>query len=321
MLLAAATFALLAVPPLPPADAALIEESYRIWRTVAERVWPGWSEAQPPIVCITADYEYAIGFPRSLAGFETHAKIAGGSVQARPRTLPPTLGASFPFEGTPAALLGTPAALESTPERWVFTTAHEMFHVYQGNHGSYQKIATLKIGAADDSSWQLSYPFPYRDSAVRSLVHLQGYLSYLAATAGSPEDRVYELSTEVEAASAYAAFLAKLPDGEKAYHYSQFQEWNEGVAAYAEYRVAEEMSRLPGSERYRRVWEETYRDKPYLAKHAGRAAQGRSMFYHLGLAKALALDKANPKWKERYFEPGVWLDDIITASLPAADHK
>jgi hypothetical protein len=321
VLLAAAAFALLAAPPLPPADAALIAESYRIWRAVADRVWPGWAESQPPLVYITAEYEYAIGFPRPLAGFEAQSSLAGSSVQARPRTLPLTLGASFPFEGTPAALLGTPAALESTPERWVFTAAHEMFHVYQGNHGSYQKIATLKIGAADDSSWQLSYPFPYRDSAVRNLIHLQGYLCYLGATATSSEDRAYQLSTEIEAASSYAAYLAKLPDGEKAYHYSQFQEWNEGVAAYAEYRVAEEVSRLPGSERYRKVWDETYRDRPYLAKHAGRAAQGRSMFYHLGLAKALALDKTNPKWKERYFEPGVWLDDIIAASLPATDRK
>ncbi|MEO8662461.1 MAG: hypothetical protein ABI693_28630 [Bryobacteraceae bacterium] len=321
MLLAAAAFALLVAPPLPAADAALIVESYRIWRAVAERVWTGWSEFQPPIVYITAEYEYAIGFPRPLTGFEAQSSLAGSSVQARPRTLPPTLGASFPFEGTPAALLGTPAALESTPERWVFTAAHEMFHVYQANHGSYQKIATLKIAPVDDSSWQLNYPFPYPDLAVRNLVHLQGYLCYLAAKSTSSEDRTYHLSTEVEATASYAAYLAKSPEGEKAYHYSQFQEWNEGVAAYAEYRVAEEVSRLPGFERYRQVWEETYRDKPYLAKHAGRASQGRSMFYHLGLAKALALDKANPRWKERYFEPGVWLDDIIAASLPAADHK
>jgi hypothetical protein len=63
--------------------------------------------------------------------------------------------------------------------------------------------------------------------------------------------------------------------------------------------------------KYAQIWAKRYRDHPLLAKHAGKASQTRLAFYHLGLAKALALDKIFPEWKRRYFEAGVWLDDLL----------
>lgn len=209
----------------------------------------------------------------------------------------------------------------------VVTAMHEMFHVYQAERGGYQKTATLDIGAANDASWQLNFPFPYKDPEVMRLIHLQGYALHQASTAAAVEDAKYALGTALDAARVYQAYLALLrPDG-RFYRYSQFQEWNEGVAAYTEYRIAEAagnsdyrpaagFAALPGFRGYPSLWERTYRNRTFLVKHAGRAAQSRTAFYHLGMGKALALDKAGPGWKECYFDPGIWLDDLLAAAAP-----
>jgi hypothetical protein len=116
--------------------------------------------------------------------------------------------------------------------------------------------------------------------------------------------------------------LAKGTSGEKAYRYSEFQEWNEGVAAYTEFRLAETAAHdkyaptqaytsLAGFQSYQDLWRHTYEARPFLAKHAGRAAKSRTAFYHLCMGKALALDRVSPSWKKKYFIPGIWLDDLL----------
>ncbi len=57
------------------------------------------------------------------------------------------------------------------------------------------------------------------------------------------------------------------------------------------------------------------RDTLAASKHAGRAAQSRTAFYHLGLGKGLLLDKLMLDWKTRYFAPGVWVDDLLMEAL------
>ena len=70
-------------------------------------------------------------------------------------------------------------------------------------------------------------------------------------------------------------------------------------------------SSLPGFQSYRELWQQTYESRAFLIKHAGRAAKNRTAFYHLGMGKALALDRVSPGWKEKYFLPGAWLDDLL----------
>ena len=315
--------------PLAPRDSVLIAEAYHLWSAVADGIWPGASRMAAPMVYLTDDNEYAIGFPGELKGFSPVPDTAiHRPIQARKRTLQKDLSASFPFEGTDAAVLGTPEALGKNTAGWVVTAAHEMFHVFQYAHGSDRKIASLEIGPPMDASWQLTFPFPYQDADVMRLIHLQGYPLWLAATA-APEDAAYNVGTALDAVAVYHAYLDRVrPDG-RGYRYSQFQEWNEGVAAYTEYRVAEraanggyqptaEFAVLPGVQTYQQLWERIYRNHPFLVKHAGRAAQSRTAFYHLGMGKALALDRISPGWKDKYFAPGVWLDDLLAEAVKAA---
>jgi len=37
-----------------------------------------------------------------------------------------------------------------------------------------------------------------------------------------------------------------------------------------------------------------------------------SRFYYTGMAQAVLLDRLDPDWKGRLFEPGVWLEDLLS---------
>jgi peroxiredoxin len=324
--------AVMAQPALPPQlarpDAVLIAEAYHLWQTLGDKIWPGWTTGPMPIIYITDDYEYAIGFPKSLDGFTPLAPNAwlDKPMQARKRVLGTHLAASFPYGDTPTIAIGTPKALQKSPAAWTLTVAHEMFHVLQDARGGIQKVAQLKIGSESDPGWQLNFPFPYKDADVMRLIHLQGYPLYLAATGTDETEVKYDAGTAVEALRVYRSFLQRQAPDNKFYDYSRFQEWQEGIAFYTEYKLAEAAAigdyqptevfrHLPGYKSYRQVWDEDYKNRTFLVKHAGRAAQSRTAFYHLGLGKGLLLDRLLPDWKMRYFAPGVWLDDLLFAAL------
>ena len=315
-------------PPLPHEDAVLIAEAYHLWQSLGEKVWTGWTAVRVPFMYVTADFEYAIDFPKPLEGFtklESNPEL-GKPCQARKRVLSAQLSASFPYEGIDAVVIGTPKALEKSPTAWVLTASHEMFHVLQGARGERQKVAQLKIGPENDPGWQLDFPFPYKDPDVMRLIHLQSYPIYLATTDKDEAALKYNAGTAADAIRVYRTFLLKQSGDNKVYNYSQFQELNEGIAFYTEYKMAEAsvkedyqpsegFKRLPDYKSYRQVWDDDYLNRLFLVKHAGRAAKSRTAFYHLGMGKGLLLDRLMPDWKTRYFAPTVWLDDLVFAAL------
>ncbi|MDQ3918910.1 MAG: TlpA family protein disulfide reductase [Acidobacteriota bacterium] len=315
-------------PQLSRQDEVLLAETYHLWQSLGEKVWAGWTQSSMPFIYVTEDYEYAVGFPKALQGYAPLGKDAllDKTIQARKRVFGTHASASFPYEGVPAVVIGTPAALGKSPSAWVLTASHEMFHVLQDSRGGIQKVRQLKIGSDSDPGWQLNFPFPYKDADVMRLIHLQGYPLYLAATDAEQDAVKYDAGTAADAVRVYRSFLRQQSPDNKLYDYSRFQEWQEGIAFYTEYRMAELAAsgdyrpaeaflHLPGYESYGQVWDEDYKRRTFLVKHAGRAAQSRTAFYHLGLGKGLLLDKLVPDWKSRYFAPGVWLDDLIFAAL------
>jgi hypothetical protein len=318
------------------ADRAVIEEAYHLWRSLGDGLWPGWTKVRMPVLLVAAEHEFAAGFPKPLRGFEAlpDTRCDGAPVQVRARTFDTHLAASFPVEGISAVVIGRPAALEKSPGEWVITAAHEMFHVLQYDRGSITRVAALKLGPQDDPSWQLNFPFPYKDDDVMRLIHLQGYLAFQAARSQDTAELRYGAGTAAEAAAVYRNVLDRLDATGRSAKYSKFQEWTEGGAFYTEYKLAEAAAgpgykptpaflELPGARGYRALWEGTYRGKVFLAKHAGRAARSRTAFYHLGLAKCLLLDRLDPGWRDRYFGPDGWLDDLLDAALRQAEgeHK
>jgi peroxiredoxin len=321
-------------PQLPRDASVVIAEAYHLWKSLGGKLWPGWNEIEMPMLYITQDYEFAIGFPRSLQGFQMQLQneILGKTVQVRKRILAPDLTASFPIDSIPAVVIGTPTAIEASSGQWVFTALHEMFHVLQFSRGEQDKVAELNLGPQSDASWQLNFPFLYKNEDVMRSIHLQGYLLYLTATSTNEVDSKYNAGTALDSIKVYRAFLKQQDEMGQLYKYSIFQEWKEGVAYYTEYKLAEaaatqgyqptkDFQKLADYKSYQQLWDETYKNRIYLVKHAGRAARSRLAFYHIGLGKGILLDHILPDWKNRYFAPRVWLDDLIIEALGANGHR
>lgn len=317
-----------ASPELSRQDAIRIAEAYHLWKSLGEKVWAGSTDVAMPFLYITPDYEYAIGFPKSLAGFQPleRSSLINEPIQSRHRIFDPGLSASFPIEGINAVVMGTPAALEKSSGEWTLVAIHEMFHVLQHSRGATEKVKALALGSESDASWQLNFPFPYKDADMMRLIHLQSYPIYLAVNGTDEAEIKYNAGTAVEAIRVYQSALQRQsPDG-KSYKYSLFQEWKEGIAFYTEYKMAEAAAnsnyqpaaafqQLPDYKSYQQIWDESYKARVFLVKHAGRAAQTRTAFYHLGLGKGLLLDRLLPDWKTRYFAPNVWLNDLLMTAL------
>jgi peroxiredoxin len=317
-----------ASPQLSRQDAVRIVEAYNLWKSLGGEIWAGWTAVPMPLLYITPDYEYAIDFPKSLTGFRPleSSLLVNRSIQMRKRVLDQNLSASFPVEGVQAVIIGTPTALEKSSGEWTLTAAHEMFHVLQYSRGASEKIKSLALGSESDESWQLNFPFPYKDADVIRLVHLQSYPIYLAVNSTDESEMKYNAGTSVEAVRVYQSLLQRQSPDNKFYKYSQFQEWAEGIAFYTEYKMAEAAAngsyqpteafrQLPDYKSYQQIWAESYKGRIFLVKHAGRAAQSRTTFYHLGLGKGLLLDRLMPDWKTRYFAPNVWLNNLLMMAL------
>ena len=313
---------------LPERDALVIAEALHLWQSAGERCWSGWTRIAMPIIYVKADHEYAIGFPMELKDATALGRdpVLGRAVQVRPRTQSPTSAASFDVEGIHAVVIGTPESLQWTPTHWVIKAVHEMFHVLEGHRGSASKTADLEIGPKNDAaSWQLTFPFPYEDLNVMRLVHLRGYLLYVACTSTEVGDVRYAAGTALEAARVLQATLTEKTGDDRAYRYAKFQELSEGIAYYTEYRMAElaadeaykplgAFRSLPGVIPYDEYWAD-YKNQLFMVKHAGRAVRNRLMFYHLGLGTGLVLDRLLPDWKDRFFAPTMWLDDLLAEAV------
>jgi hypothetical protein len=302
-------------PPLSDEAVALIEAAYQMWTELGVHVWPGWAGTPAPFIYVDSEWEYAVHFPKALKGSVkrgTHPRLRT-PVQVRKRVFSPDSTATMDVEGITAVVFGTPTATQTSPARWRLTVQHEMFHVFQSaNHGD-EKVRTLKLGPENDASWQLSFPFPYSDPEVMRLIHLQGYLAYLGISSQSADDARYAAGSALEAVQVYRAYLKNMDSDGRYYRYSQFQEWSEGVAFFVEYQMAK-LAAQTGDD-YRKAWDSDYSRRLFLVKHAGRAAKSRTAFYHLGMGKALLLDRIKPTWKQDYFQQDVWMDDLLENAL------
>jgi peroxiredoxin len=225
--------------------------------------------------------------------------------------------------------VGPPDSLGWSPAQWTIKVAHEVFHVLSARRGSAEKIRSLNIGASDDPSWQLDFPFPYDDINVMRLIHLEGYLIFLAMESPEKDPGVlYNAGSSLEALEVNKAFLRSTTGDAKAGRYAMFQESEEGAGRYTEFRMAELAARpeyepvrgfaaLERNVSYAALWEDQYKNARFVVKHAGRAVKTRTVFYYLGAGKCLLLDRIDPDWKDSFFAPDVWLDDLMARAVGA----
>lgn len=285
---------------LAPADRLRLAEAFRLAREVGDEIWPGWSQAPFPVLLVLAEHEVLLRdapCPPDFTALGRDPRLER-ELCRRPRTAAPNLRATYPaVGGIPTAVVGTAEGTGLGSTEWVLMLLHEHFHQLQMSRpGYWDAVAALDLAGGDETGmWMLSYPFPYTDDSIAEA--LGAVAKRLASEA--PGD----------ASSALTTALGTLRPADA--RYLAFQIWQEGIARYTEIAVAEraassftpspEFVALADARPIQEVARELREQTLNACRKLGLKKSGREALYPLGAALALALDRQDPSWKNRYW--------------------
>jgi hypothetical protein len=299
-------------------DRVRLAEAFRIGDVLGNRVWPGWNKAPFAVLLVTPNYEFLIGHPKPSSDFilVNHDALLRSDVYYRKRTQSPGLLATFPVAGVPTVVVGqaeNTAVKTSTP--WVVTVLHEHLHQLQYSQpGYYDDVNALELTRGDTSGmWMLNYPFPYDWHELQMLFSQVGRSLAEALEAQPGSDFSVGLAAYLKQRRELELTLS--PDD---YRYVSFQMWQEGIARYTEYRIASlAAARYKPTKAFRTLSD--YRQFGEIAETikggilselttVNLESSRRVFFYALGAGEALLLDRANFRWRQRYFVDKFYLD-------------
>ncbi|MFQ5743968.1 MAG: hypothetical protein ACE5HV_10320 [Acidobacteriota bacterium] len=319
---------------LEPEQLLCLREAFGLVSALGNDVWPGWADVPLTTLIVGKEYEFLVNAPPTwhpAPDFSpTEQTFLGRRIYRRPRTLPSALRAAFPVDGLPAAVTGAWSARVESPNEWAITLIHEWFHVLQMDRDEAKKVGDLALGGPTYSSLQLDYPFAYGDADIGHAIHLLGQALYDFWNRSRTLPRAVQRTFLAE--TSWAALenlktVVTLKYGEAAYNYFRYQTWKEGVARYSQVRISRlaagkdhhqhfrhvaGFDGLQGEMSYSRLWDEVMLSNYWLIRSSvGTEGGDPTSFYGIGHGLAELLDAINPDWKDRYFEPGVWLDDLV----------
>ena len=305
-------------PVISQQDRIRLQEAFHLADEVDDKIWKGWKNTPFAVLLVTTEYEFLIRHPEPSADFVLVGKdeLLDSNVYFRKRTQPVHFLATFPLVGaTPTVVIGQAENTSvKTSTRWVLTLLHEHFHQWQMTQPDYySEVEKLNLSGGDQTGmWMLNYPFPYEAPDVQKEFH---------QLAGLLKVAIMQKSN----AAYYFQRRKNLPSllKERDYKYLSFQLWQEGIARYTEYRVAEwardnhkplpEFQALSDyktyGETYRLLLEEAI-EKPLMEFDL--AKNKRECFYPFGAAEGILLDRLNPDWRDLYMKEKFFLESYIS---------
>jgi len=307
------------MPAMRDIDRTRIAEAFRLADALANRVWPDWDKAPFALLLVTPEHELLVRHPNPTPDFTLLGEdpVLKQKVWFRKRVFSTRLLATFPaVAGASTIVVGQAENTEfKTSARWVITVLHEHFHQLQHRQPRYQAgVDGLGLARGDQTGmWMLNYPFPYTSARVKSQYAVVCKALAEALHASGESEFRHKLAAYVQARNDFRALVK--PDDFK---YLSFQLWQEGVARYTEYHLAELAARryVPSQQfqalkdytTFKEVARTILRgiDKDLAA--ADLAKSQRTVVYSWGAAEGLVLDRANPNWRKRYFQDAFSLD-------------
>lgn len=307
-------------PTLRDVDRIRLAEAFMIGEKIGDKVWSGWHEAPFAVLLITPDYEFLIRHPRPSADFTLLGTdtLLKSDVYFRKRTQPAHMLATFPIVGGISTIVIGQA--ENTDKKtstpWVVTVLHEHFHQLQSSQPSYySEVNSLNLSRGDQTGmWMLNFAFPYKDERVIERFSRLSQLLAQTLEAKARQDFESKLANYLKERKAFQDLLS--PDD---YKYFSFQLWQEGIARYTEFRIADLAARkykptkafrsLQDYTPFREV-AETILNRQILGRLAELKIEKseRLVFYPFGAAEGLLLDRTNPRWRGRYLTEKFYLD-------------
>lgn len=224
------------------------------------------------------------------------------------QSLPPLLVAIFPYRLMWNLIMGE-------TDTYIAALEHESFHVFQGT------VVPERLAAAE-FAMQYNNRYPWDDAAAESA--WQEEVDILLAAV--------QAETDEEATHLIQDFLFQRNERRMAMGLSdnlitfeQQREWLEGLAKYAEVTIGQvaaasptyaPLPELAADEDFHayttreRYWLQQVEE---IARLSGR--EGDIRFYYTGMAQAILLDRLLPNWKDRAFEPGVMLEELLLEAV------
>lgn len=204
-------------------------------------------------------------------------------------------------------------------ESYVTGVLHEAMHAYQGQR------APARLAAAEQSSRKTSAAYPWEEAALTEAWQKELDLLHQAMRATTQEESL-QLAREFLHQREMRREAAKLSDA--LIDYERCREWEEGIAKYAErmiyllahqtpaYQPLPEMDQDPEFQQYQGAQKKWDQEVDQIRRMANDPGDGR--FYYSGFAQAVLLDRLAPGWKDRLFDSGVWLEDLLreAAAVP-----
>ena len=300
------------IPVMRRVDRVRLAEAFRLGEKLGDDLWPGWSKAPFAVLLVTRDKEFLIRHPQptedfTKLGYDAQLK---SDVYFRDRKFQTDFLATFPAVGGVSTIVigqsENTASKTSTP--WVITLMHEHFHQLQDSQPNFFKETEgLNLSRGDQTGmWMLNYPFPYTTPQVSEQVSVLARALVEAIEAKTPALFSSRLAAYLQARDVLKKMLSA-----DDYRYMSFQLWKEGIARYTEDRVAHwAASKYEPSREFREL-----NDFITFGAAAGKVRAGivhelstmklpeykRVVFYPLGAGEGLLLDRAEPKWRLRYF--------------------
>lgn len=224
-------------------------------------------------------------------------------------SLPGFLEPVFPYRLATGLVLGN-------TDQYITYILHEAAHAYQGI------LTSDRLAAGEQANIDFENAYPWEDESLRA--DWQSELDTLAlALRAETDEETRTLAREflqIRRSRRQSAGLSADLAG-----FERHREWVEGIARYAEievyrlawenpaYRPTEGITADPdfrGYEKYEQRWA---REIDQMKRMAGDGDETR--FYYTGMAQAVLLDRLDPAWKARLFEPGIWLEDLLAEAV------
>ncbi len=324
---------------LDPLDKARLAESLHLKQTLGEAVWPGWEQADIPILLWNHDssfltglnaapdgwgvvpdddfdgspyYRQATSNPQNFAVREGDRWIASMATKWETDAfmmdvfrdlLPPVLEQIFPYRS-----LILPSEVQMTG------VLHETFHVYQALSAPDRLEAAETAHRLGDRYWEA-------DAAMRA--DWQKEIALLK--------KAVQADSDAEARELARQFLDQRQQRRDAHSltpdlvdYERWLEWEEGLAKYVEmesWRRAslasdyEPLARMAADADFKGYATFRQRFSQEMSQMQRQATQeGEPRFYYTGMAQAMLLDRLAPGWKTQVFAEGVWLEDLLSSN-------
>jgi hypothetical protein len=300
------------VVSLPYEDRIRISEAFKIGETYGNEIWEGWSDVPFAVLLVTNNYEFLIRHPNHSNDFKLlgYDSLLQSEIYFRKKVFDVKLLASFPaVNAISTVVVGQPENTGKPSCEWIITLLHEHFHQLQSYQPDYYSgVNALNLSGGDETGmWMLNYPFPYDNEEVNDEYKnlTQALLKLLKPF--PPDSRLFsrDFNSFLEERMKFKNLLK-----DNDYKYFSFQLWQEGVARYTEYKIADLISHYEPSNELTAIKDykpfykiaNDIRENIFSQLEECQLKDGKRLcFYSYGAAEALLLDQVNKDWKEKYF--------------------